>query len=77
MTDKVTPIRPEPEEREPLPAHVDNPLDVRRAAQALTARAESIRRVLNAPSALPEARQRAKDELVALSKDALSLWSLV
>ena len=73
----MTDLRAVPEEREPLPQHVDNPLDVRSATQALGARYDRIRRVLAANSALPEARRRAKDELVALSRECLALWSLV
>lgn len=61
----------------PLPQHADNPPDVREAASSLKAAVERIHRVLNAPCALPDARQRAKDALVALSKEALGLWSLV
>lgn len=55
----------------------DNPLDVRQKADALKPRVESIRRVLAQPAALPESRRRAKDELVALSREALALWSLI
>ncbi len=61
----------------PLPAHADNPTDVRQGVENLKAQVEAIRRVLGGPAALPEARRRAKDQLVALSKDALALWSLV
>jgi hypothetical protein len=62
---------------DPLPQQVDIPPDVRRATQALTARMDRIQRVLTSPSALPRVKARAKDELVALSREALALWSLV
>lgn len=56
------------------PERVDNPLGVRQGADAVKARAEAIRRVLSAPCALPDARARAKDDLVALAREALDLW---
>lgn len=62
---------------EPLPQHVDNALDVRQMAQSLKSRMDVVSRALGTPSALPEARQRAKDELIAVSKEALALWSLI
>lgn len=71
MTLKAVPNTPS------IPAHADNPLDVRQGAEALKSKAESIRRVLGQPGALPESRRRAKDELVALSREALALWSLI
>lgn len=61
----------------PIPEHADNPLDVRQQVASIKAKAGEIARVLGQPSALPAARARAKDELVALSKDALSLWGIV
>jgi hypothetical protein len=66
-----------PEEHELLPQQIDNVPAVREAAGALGSRYDRIRRVLCSNSALPEARLRAKDELVALSREALVLWSLV
>lgn len=65
------------DERDPIPDHVDNPLDVRQASASLTSRVDRVKRVLGQPAALPEARRRAKDELVALSREALALWGLV
>jgi len=65
------------EERVPLQQQVDNPPEVRAAAAALGSRYDRIRRVLCSNAALPEARRRAKDELVVLSREALQLWSLV
>lgn len=70
-------IQAVPEAKEPLPVHMDNPIDVRQGAESLRGRVESIRRVLGQPAALPEARRRAKDELVALSREALALWGLI
>lgn len=61
----------------PLPAHADNPTDVRASSASLKARANSIASALGAPSALPATRARAKDELIALSREALALWSLI
>ncbi len=61
----------------PLPAHIDNALDVRQATASIRGKVEAIARVLGAPAALPEARRRAKDDLVALSREALALWGLV
>lgn len=63
--------------KRPLPTHETIPADVREKAGALHSRMERIRRVLTAASALPEVRRVAKDDLVALSKEALNLWSLV
>ena len=74
MTDHLKAV---PQPSTPLPAHVDNATDVRQGVESLRAQVEAIRRVLGQPCALPEARRRAKDQLVALSKDALALWSLV
>lgn len=70
-------IKAVPAASTPLPAHVDNPTDVRQGVENLRAQVEAIRRVLGQPCALPESRRRAKDQLVDLSKDALALWSLV
>lgn len=61
---------------EPLPQHITNDPRVRAQAADLKSQADRISRVLAAPSALPETRRRAKDELVALSKAALELWSI-
>jgi hypothetical protein len=61
-------------------AHVplrDNPTDVREQSAAILSRAQRIARVLNSPAAHPDVRAQAKDSLVALSKEALTLWSLV
>jgi hypothetical protein len=66
-----------PQEHELLPQQIDNVPAVREAAGALGSRYDRIRRVLCSNSALPEARRRAKDELVALSREALSLWALI
>lgn len=55
----------------------ENPPGVRQAAASLKGKMERIVRVLNAPSAHPAVRASAKDDLVALSKEALALWSLV
>lgn len=55
----------------------DNPIDVRERAAALLSGAQRINRVLNSPAAHPDVRRQAKDQLVALSKEALSLWSLI
>jgi hypothetical protein len=60
-----------------LPQHETIPLDVRQRVSGLVAAAERIRKVLTAPSALPEVRARAKDELLALSKEAAAIWSIV
>lgn len=72
MSANVTPM-----ERPKLPEHVTNAPDVRERAQALSARMGRIARVLSSPAALPERRCEAKDELVVLSREALSLWSLI
>lgn len=61
----------------PLPDHIDNPLDVRQAVSALRGRLDQINRALGQPAALPATRQRAKDDLVALSREALVLWAIV
>ena len=61
----------------PLEDHEDNPPMVRRGADSLRARAESIRRVLGQPAALPASRARAKEELAALAKDALMLREMM
>lgn len=53
------------------------PLDVRQAAGALKAKAERINRILSSPAAHPDVVRTAKDELVALSKEARALWSLI
>lgn len=72
MSDRVVPMA-----RPKLPAQVDIPADVREKTAALSARMNRIARVLNAPACLPERKREAKDELAALAKDALNLWSLV
>lgn len=61
----------------PLPAHVDNASDVRQAANSLKSLSDRIHRTLGAPAALPGTRARAKDDLIALSREALALWSIV
>lgn len=53
----------------------DNAADVRFAASALEAQVRGICRVLAAPGSHPLMRQKAKDALVDLSKEALNLWS--
>lgn len=68
---------PVPIKRPPLPQHETIPSDVREKAGSLTSRMGRINRVLSAPSALPETKRQAKDDLVVLSKEALALWSLI
>lgn len=53
------------------------PLDVRNATGSLKGKMERINRVLSSPAAHPSVIRTAKDELVALSKEALALWSLI
>ena len=53
------------------------PLDVRNAAGSLKGKMERISRILSSPAAHPNVVRTAKDELVALSKEALALWSLI
>lgn len=53
------------------------PEDVRRQAAALKGRADRIARILSATAAHPAVRASAKDELIALSREALTLWSLI
>lgn len=65
------------ERKPPLPQHETIPNEVREKMGALVARAESIRRVLGANSALPGTRQTAKDQLPLLAREALELWSLI
>lgn len=78
MTDrKVVPIIGEYQEGDHMPDLVTNPLDVRRAAQSIKSRTETICRVLGSAAAMPAVRAKAKDDLVQLSKEALALWSIV
>lgn len=63
--------------RVPLPAQIGIPLDVRREAEAIFVRASRIRMALAAPSAVPSTKARAKDELKALAKAAMDLWTIV
>ena len=72
MSAIITPI-----ERSKLPDHETIPLDVREKTQALSSKMGRISRVLTANAALPEMRKAAKDELAALAKDALNLWSIL
>lgn len=72
MSATITPM-----ERKPLPDHETIPLDIREKTQALATRMGRINRVLTGNAALPEMRRQAKDELVALAKDALALWEYV
>ena len=60
-----------------LADHITNPEDVKQAVSSIAARMDRIKRVLGMPAALPEARRRAKDELVALSRESLTLWALI
>jgi len=62
-----------PMERPKLPEHITNEPEVRERAQALTARAGRIARVLAANAALPAMREAQKEELVALVREALDL----
>ena len=57
--------------------HEDVPLDVRNAATSTGVRASHIARSLSAPSLPPHTRQRAKDELAKLIKEARELWEIV
>jgi hypothetical protein len=74
---KVVPIIGEHHEGDKAVPLTTTATDVRSAAQALFAKAETIRRVLSAPACHDAMRARAKDDLVKLSKDALALWSIV
>lgn len=60
-----------------LVALADNPADIRQAAAGLKSRIEAIHRILNGPAAHPALRVKAKDDLVVLSREALSLWALL
>lgn len=62
---------------EPLPQQVTIPADISRKCAALSARMNGIARVLERPSAMPAMKAKAKDDLVKLSQEALTLWSLV
>jgi hypothetical protein len=73
MTLKAVPTDPAAK----LADHVNKPEDVKLAISSIAARMDRIKRVLGMPAALPEARRRAKDDLVALSRECLTLWALI
>lgn len=68
---------PIPMKKAPLSQHETIPPDVREKTQALSSKMGRISRILTANAALPEMRRQAKDELAALAKDALNLWSVL
>jgi hypothetical protein len=54
--------------------HIDTPPEVREAASALSVRASKIAGILRTPAALPNMRQKAKDDLIAVIGEAAALW---
>ena len=67
----VTPIR------QSLPQHDDIPPAVREKAGELDASMNRIKRALLRPAVMPGVREAAKDELVALARDALVLRGML
>lgn len=68
---------PIPLERKALPQHETIPNEAREKMGALVSRAERLRRVLAAASALPDVKRAAMDELPLLAAEALTLWALL
>lgn len=78
MDDERAPhLRPVITEQQGLAPLAENPADVRQQAAALKSRMDAIVRTLGSPACHPAVKAKAKDDLVALSKDALALWSIV
>lgn len=67
MADPIPMSRPQRVE------HIDTPPVVREAASALSVRASKIAGILRTPAALPDMRERAKADLIAVAEEALQL----